>query len=127
MLKEALIVGLGGFIGSASRFLLSQFINKYFNITYPLGTLIINLFGCFLIGIILGLFEKENIISPNLNLFLTVGICGGFTTFSTFSNDSLILFNESDYLGLTFYMGISIFFGILLTFVGRHLVNYLWK
>jgi CrcB protein len=127
MLKGALIVGLGGFIGSASRFLLSQFINKYFNTTYPLGTLIINLLGCFLIGIILGLFEKENFISPNLNLFLAVGICGGFTTFSTFSNDSLILFTESDYLGLTFYMGISVFFGILLTFVGRHLINYLLK
>ncbi len=127
MFREAIIVGIGGFIGSVSRFLSSQLIHKFFSTNFPLGTLIINLAGCLLIGILLGLFEKGSLISSDLRLFLTVGFCGGFTTFSAFSNDSLNLFNDSEMLNLTLYIGFSIFAGLLLTFLGKYIANFIWS
>lgn len=124
MIKDVLIVGIGGFIGSSSRYLFGQLIYKYFDTTFPLGTLIINLIGCFLIGLILGLFEKGNIISLNMNLFLTVGICGGFTTFSTFSNDSLILIKNNEIVSLLIYLSVSVLVGLLMTFLGKYIISY---
>ena len=127
MFKGAIIVGLGGFIGSVSRYLGSQLIHKIFNTSFPLGTLIVNLIGCFLIGLLLGLFEKGNLISSDVRLFLTVGFCGGFTTFSTFTSDSVNLINDSEVLYLMLYMGLSIFAGISFTFIGKYLANYIWS
>lgn len=127
MLKGAIIVGLGGFLGSVARYISSQFIHKIFSTNFPLGTLIINLIGCFLIGFLLGLFEKGSLISSDLRLFLTVGFCGGFTTFSTFSNDTVNLVNDTEVLYLMLYMGLSIFAGISFTFIGKNLANYIWS
>lgn len=125
MLKAAIIVGLGGFIGSVSRYLSSHFIHKYFETNFPLGTVFVNLAGCFLIGIFFGLFEKGHIISPEMRLFLTVGLCGGFTTFSSFTNDSMNLANEAEIMKLSLYIGISVVAGIYMTMLGRNLVNYI--
>ncbi|MCX6155224.1 MAG: fluoride efflux transporter CrcB [Candidatus Kapabacteria bacterium] len=127
MFKNIVIAGIGGFIGTAARYVLSQYIHKIFLTNFPLGTLIINLIGCFLIGIIIELFNKGNIMSPEVNIFLTVGICGGFTTFSTFSYDSINMINEYEYINLIIYLGISIFIGLSLTLAGKYLVNYLWS
>jgi len=127
MFKGAIIVGLGGFLGSVARYLSSQLIHKFFNTNFPLGTLIVNLVGCLLIGLLLGLFEKGSLISSDLRLFLTVGFCGGFTTFSTFSNDSVNLVNDTEVLYLMLYMGLSIFAGISFTFIGKNLANYMWS
>lgn len=124
MFRSAIIVGFGGFIGSMARFLLSGTIHRYFETNFPLGTVSVNLAGCFLIGIFLGLFEKGNIISPELRLFLTVGFCGGFTTFSTFTSDTVHLANDSEMLRLAVYLGVSVIAGIYMTIAGRNLVNY---
>jgi fluoride exporter len=127
MFKGVFIVGIGGFIGTVARYLLSQFIQKYFNTAFPLGTLIINILGCLIIGFLFGMFERGSLISSELRLFLTVGFCGGFTTFSTFSNDSVNLINDGELLYLMLYMGLSIFAGISFTFLGKILADYLWS
>ena len=127
MFKGVFIVGIGGFIGTVARYLLSQFIQKYFNTAFPLGTLIINILGCLIIGLLFGMFERGSLISSELRLFLTVGFCGGFTTFSTFSNDSVNLINDGELLYLMLYMGLSIFAGISFTFLGKILADYLWS
>ncbi len=127
MLKAAIIVGLGGFLGSIARFLTSQLLQRYLATYFPIGTLIVNLLGCLLIGILFGFFEKGNLMSPELRLFLTVGFCGGFTTFSAFAIDSVNLINDSEILYLMLYTGISIFAGIAFTFLGKSLVSYFWN
>lgn len=127
MLKGAILVGIGGFIGSVARYVTTVFVHKIFSTNFPLGTLIVNLVGCFLIGIILGLFEKGEVLSPEMRLLLSVGFCGGLTTFSTFTNDTINLINDREVLFLTFYMGVSIFLGISLTLFGKIVVNYIWR
>jgi len=127
MYKGILIVGLGGFLGSSSRYMLTQLIHRLFITNFPLGTLLINIIGCFALGFLLGIFEKGSLISPELWLFLTVGFCGGFTTFSTFSADSLNLINDREILYLILYMGLSIFVGISCTFIGKIIGNYIWS
>ncbi len=124
MLRNAIIVGIGGFAGSAARYLLAGTVSRYCNTDFPLGTIIVNLAGCFFIGIILGVFEKGGVVSSDMRLFLTVGFCGGFTTFSSFTSDTVNLANDSDMVNLGLYLGLSVIAGIYMTIAGRSLVNY---
>jgi len=123
MLKSILIVGIGGFIGTVARFLISRYFQ--FNITsvFPWGTFIINITGCLLIGIIYGLSEKSDTLSPEIRLFLTVGICGGFTTFSTFSNDAFMLVREQEWIRFALYASLSLFIGLMAVYLGRFIVK----
>lgn len=91
MLKTILYIGAGSFAGGIMRYLLTRAIQHYSTSAFPLGTMIVNITGCFLIGILYGLFERNFINSTDLRLFLTVGVCGGFTTFSTFVHDNYTL------------------------------------
>ena len=97
-MREALIAGLGGFIGSALRYWTSVLAYRFFGQEFPFGTLIVNISGCFLIGLLMTIFEERFIVNPNLRIFLTVGILGGFTTFSTFSYETIALLREGSYL-----------------------------
>jgi len=123
MLKSILIVGIGGFIGTVARFLISRYFQ--FNITsvFPWGTFIINITGCLLIGIIYGISEKSDALSPEIRLFLTVGICGGFTTFSTFSNDAFMLVREQEWIRFALYASLSLFIGLMAVYLGRFIVK----
>lgn len=123
MLKSAFVVGLGGFIGSVLRYLTIRFVHLHTLSQFPWGTLIVNLAGSFIIGILLGIFEKYSLLSTNWNLFLTVGICGGFTTFSSFSSDAFILLKNREIIQFALYSGGSLFLGILLLFVGRTIIK----
>jgi CrcB protein len=83
----------------------------------------VNILGCLLIGIFYGLFDRGALLNPNLKLLLTVGFCGGFTTFSTFMNESLHLFRSDNILYGALYAGGSVFIGLLAVFVGSQLIK----
>ncbi|WP_420196655.1 fluoride efflux transporter CrcB [Clostridium beijerinckii] len=97
-LQKILFVGIGGGIGAVIRYLVTIQSSKMINSNFPLGTLIVNVVGGFLIGIIVELSMSTELISPNLKLFLTTGIMGGLTTFSTFSLESINLISDGKYL-----------------------------
>lgn len=123
MLKSILIVGFGGFIGTVARFLTSRYFQENITSVFPWSTLIINIIGSLLIGIIFGISEKGDFMSPEVRLFLAVGICGGFTTFSTFSNDAFLLIRQDEWIRFAFYTSMSFFFGLLAVYGGRIIIK----
>lgn len=123
MVKSMLFAGIGGFIGTVLRFLVSKYFQINFDTVFPWGTLVINIAGSFLIGIFLGIFEKGFMMSSEWRLFFTVGICGGFTTFSTFSNDSFMLLQNKEILKFSLYAGMSFVFGIVSVLIGKNLIE----
>jgi len=123
MVKSILIVGLGGFIGTVARFLISRYFQENVLSVFPWSTFIVNIIGCLLIGIIYGISEKGDVLSPEIRLFLTVGICGGFTTFSTFSNDSFMLIREQEWMRFALYTSLSVFIGLMAVYIGRFIIK----
>ncbi|MDP4275947.1 MAG: fluoride efflux transporter CrcB [Bacteroidota bacterium] len=123
MFRQILIIGAGGFLGTVSRFLTSKYIQVYFPSSFPLGTFIINVLGCFLIGLFYGFSEKSSLVTPELRMFLTVGFCGGFTTFSTFANENLTMLRDAEFFYSLLYVGLSIFLGILAVYLGNLLTK----
>lgn len=116
MLKY-LIVFIGSGIGGGFRFWLSSFIQKYFPPFFPYGTLFVNIIGSFILGyMIFGLDEKE-LISPSIKLFIGIGFCGGFTTFSTFSLETFNLLRNTEFS----LAGINILAGAALSIAGVYL------
>lgn len=122
-LQKIIYVGIGGFIGASIRYLISMQSSKLLNSNLPLGTLIVNVLGGFLIGVIMEISISTDLISPNLKLFLTTGIMGGLTTFSTFSYETISLINDGNYL-----LGIgNIFLNLFLSLGGVVLAISLCK
>ncbi len=123
MLKNLLIIGSGGFIGSIARYLVSQ-LNLSVNFhSIPVGTLLVNIIGCFLIGFLSGIADKSMILSTEWRLFLMVGLCGGFTTFSAFANENLMLMHNGQIAAVLLYTAISIFLGFLAVYIGYVITN----
>jgi fluoride exporter len=123
MLRTILIVGTGGFIGSVMRYLVQFYVEKGMSSTFPMGTLIANIVGSFIIGIVFALAEKGNLMSSEWRIFLTVGICGGFTTFSAFAYNNFTMIKEHSYGQLLFNLGGNIFLGILAVYLGIVLIR----
>lgn len=118
MIKTILLVGIGGGIGSALRYLTSVVVNKYFNTTFPLATFLINMLGCLIIGILISLTDKQAWAGDNFKYFFITGFCGGYTTFSTFANENISLMNSNHSFIAFAYIAASVLTGLLAVWVG---------
>ena len=115
---ECLVVGAGGFIGSVCRYLIGLIPLKEGTI-FPIKTMIINIAGAFIIGFIAALALKNNAVNPRLILFIKAGICGGFTTFSSFALETGTLIKAGDRPAALAYALLSLVLGILAVFAGE--------
>ena len=123
MLKAMIIAGLGGFVGTCLRFLTGKLCHLLFVSAFPWGTFAVNMIGSFVIGIFFGMAEKTQMISPQMNVFLITGFCGGFTTFSSLADDMYLLLQQKQWLNFGLYAGLSFALGLLLVWLGRSVVK----
>lgn len=126
MLRTLFIVGSGGFIGSVMRYLVQYFMEKVLSSTFPWGTLIANIAGSFVIGVVFALAEKGDLMSAEWRIFLAVGICGGFTTFSSFAYNNFSMLNERAWGAFLLNTGGSLFAGILAVYLGIVLIRMIF-
>ena len=118
MLRNILLVALGGAIGSVCRYLLSGMNSA----SWPWGTFAVNILGSLIIGLLVGLVSK-GIVSQEMKLLLVTGFCSGFTTFSTFANESFSMMKAGDALQMALYIGASVVIGILAVWAGMKLAG----
>jgi CrcB protein len=123
MIKILFIIGTGSFFGGVSRFLTSRYIQTIFVSSFPYGTFAVNIIGCFLIGLLYGISERGNLMNNEWRMFLTIGFCGGFTTFSTFTSENLSLIKDGDFFYFALYTGLSVFLGLLATYLGNLIIK----
>ncbi len=118
MLRSFLAVGIGGAFGSMARYGVSYIMSKFISTPFPLATFIINVVGCFLIGILFGWTARNEWMQSYGTLLLASGFCGGFTTFSTFALENINLLQKEQFIISVSYMVLSIVIGLMLCRVG---------
>lgn len=119
MTKEILIVGVGSFVGGALRYILSVGLSKLGRLwAFPIGIMLINILGCFLIGVLYGYFKSKATTDPLLPLLLMTGVLGGFTTFSTFSFETVQLLQQNEWLKAVLYVVGSVGVGVAACYWG---------
>jgi CrcB protein len=119
--REVVLVFFGGGLGSITRFLLGRWVNAWHSYNFPLGTLAVNIFACLVLGFVVGIADHRQLISPAARLFWTVGFCGGFSTFSTFSSETLVLLQGGFHFTTALYIILSLLFCLAATFSGIYL------
>ncbi len=123
-----LLVGIGGALGSISRYLLGTWIQTLSrSLDFPFGTLTVNLIGCFVIGFLSQLAEARGAFTPESRAFVFIGILGGFTTFSSFGNDTINLFREGESFNALLNIGANVIIGLTLVWLGRTVAYLIWK
>jgi len=119
-MKQALLVFIGGGVGSVARYLLGKWLNNL-ETAIPYGTMLSNVLGSLLIGIVLGYLAKTNTVSETATLLLATGFCGGFTTFSTFAYENHLFLKNGDYFSFLPYTFGSLIIGFSAVFLGLYL------
>jgi len=123
-----LLVGIGGALGSISRYLLSAWIQSLSkSIDFPFGILAVNLIGCFVIGFLSQLAESRGVFTSEARAFVFIGILGGFTTFSSFGNDTINLLRDGEAFNAFVNVGANVVFGLLLVWIGRTAAYLIWR
>jgi len=122
---KILAVGSGGFIGASSRYLLARGVDLYVPASnFPFGIAAVNILGCFLIGLLAGIFELKQWVNPEVRLFIFVGLLGGFTTFSTFINDSFMLWSRGEVALSILNIGVQVILGLVFVWLGFALIRW---
>lgn len=122
-IKNIILVILGSSLGGASRYVVSEIIKQKTAFKFPLGTFMVNLIGCFIIGIVYGYVSRSTEDSNDIKLLLATGFCGGFTTFSAFAAENMALLKTGNQVTAISYIVLSVVLGILATFLG----NFIFK
>ncbi|MEP7137337.1 MAG: fluoride efflux transporter CrcB [Chloroflexota bacterium] len=123
-----LFVALGGALGSVSRYLLGTWIQSVSkSIDFPFGTLTVNLIGCFVIGFLSQLAEARGVFTSESRALVFVGVLGGFTTFSSFGNDTINLLRDGETFNALANVGANVILGLLLVWLGRTVAFWIWK
>jgi fluoride exporter len=118
MIRNYFYVFIGGGLGTSLRYWLSGIVPRYTGSQFPYGILIVNIIGCFFIGFLMSALEERFVMNSSLRIFLTIGILGGFTTFSTFSYETVAMMRDSEFLRAFLYIGLSLALGLGGTHVG---------
>jgi len=122
-LNNYFVVFIGAGLGGMLRYWASNFVYKFLSPDFPYGTLFVNVLGSLIIGIIMYYFNENRLISPTARVFLTVGFCGGLTTFSTFSFETINFLKEKEFL----FAGLNIIANVMLTLISLFVVYKIAK
>jgi len=123
-----IFVALGGALGSVSRYLLGTWIQSVSkSVDFPFGTLTVNLIGCFVIGFLSQLAEARGVFTSESRALVFVGVLGGFTTFSSFGNDTINLVRDGEMFNALANVGANVILGLLLVWLGRTVAFWIWK
>lgn len=125
-MTKLLLVGAGGFLGSIARALLSSFVQQTSGSSFPFGTLAVNVIGCFVIGALSQLGETHDIFSAETRAFIFVGILGGFTTYSSFGNETINLWRGGAGWLAFVNIALQLVLGLVAVMAGRWLVQRVW-
>jgi CrcB protein len=123
-LSLLILVGIGGMIGSMARYWTTVNFGKI-STGFPLGTLTVNLIGCFVIAVVATLAEKTTLISPETRLFLATGLCGGLTTFSSLMYEVAMLLRDEEWWNAGIYLSTSVIGGFVALYLGFLIINKL--
>ena len=122
------LVALGGAVGSVSRYLLGVWIQSASqSVDFPFGTLTVNLVGCFVIGLLSQLAESRGVFTPETRGLVFIGLLGGFTTFSSFGNDTINLFRDGETVNALVNVGANVILGLALVWLGRTVAFWIWR
>jgi CrcB protein len=125
-MREVLMIGVAGALGAMSRYGLGVLSERWSTGSWPLGTLAANLLGCLALGVVMEAMELRDFVSREASLAITVGFLGAFTTFSTFSHETLRLFDRGEATVAVAYVAVSVFAGCALCYAGVRLSRAIW-
>ena len=127
-MRHLLVIGLGGFFGAILRYLISGGVQRWAGSSdFPYGTLVVNLAGCLVIGMLTRLDEVRGVMSHDMRMFIFIGILGAFTTYSTFSNEAVNLINDRRLLPAILYIGGHVILGLAAVLIGRFSTYLVWR